>query len=214
MAKTDLRRGQKTRQLTTMVNFIYLGEVKIHQEDLDGFLLLAQELELKGLTEEDTETEHIEKHLSELAPGRDYEKVLGNQNHPQPNIRSSQIRTPYEENLNLCPTETKTLVPTKTSLGQRIHIENDVLQMREKMFEKIGNVWTCKVCNFTSHHSGHMREHVEKHVEGVEYPCNLCGKIMRSSKSLRNHHSMMGVLLQREINNFLIPEAVLRSESM
>ena len=40
-----------------MVNFIYLGEVKIHQEDLDGFLLLAQELELKGLTEEDSGTE-------------------------------------------------------------------------------------------------------------------------------------------------------------
>ena len=57
-------RGQKTRQLTTMVNFIYLGEVKIHQEDLDGFLLLAQELELKGLTEEDTGTEHMGKNKS------------------------------------------------------------------------------------------------------------------------------------------------------
>ena len=88
-------------------------------------------------------------------------------------IKSSQIRTPYEENLNLSPTETKTLVPTKTSLGQRIHIENDVLQMREKMIEKFDKVWTCKVCEFSSHNSGHMREHVEKHLEGVEYPCNL-----------------------------------------
>ena len=183
-------RGLKTRQLTTMVDFIYLGEVNIHQEDLEGFLLLAQELELKGLTEEDTVTEHIEKHKSEIAPGKKYEKVLGNPNYSQPSIESSQNRTPYEENLNLCPTETKTLVPTETSLGQRIHIENDVLQMRETMFEKIDKVWTCKVCEFSSHNSGHMREHVEKHLEGVEYPCNLCGKIMRSSKSLRNHHSM------------------------
>ena len=145
---------------------------------------------MKGLTEEDTGTEDKEKHKSEIAPGRKYEKVLGNQNHAQPNIKSSQIRTPYEENLNLSPTETKTLVPTETSLGQRIHIENDVLQMREKMFEKIDKVWTCKVCEFSSHNSGHLREHVEKHVEGVEYPCNLCGKIMRSSASLRSHHSM------------------------
>ena len=84
---------------------------------------------MKGLTEEDTGTEDKEKHKSEIAPERKYEKVLGNQNHAQPNNKSSQIRTPYEENLNLYPTKTKTLVPTDTSLGQRIHIENDVLQM-------------------------------------------------------------------------------------
>ena len=57
-------RGLKTRQLTTMVDFIYLGEVNIHQEDLEGFLLLAQELELKGLTEEDSGTEHVEMNKS------------------------------------------------------------------------------------------------------------------------------------------------------
>ena len=74
-------RGLKTRQLTTMVDFIYLGEVNIHEEDLDGFLLLAQELELKGLTEEDSGTEHIEKNKSEIAPKKKYEKVLGNPNY-------------------------------------------------------------------------------------------------------------------------------------
>ena len=98
--------------------------------------------------------------------------------------------TQYQENLNLCPTETKTLVPTENGLRQRIHIENNVLQMRETMFEKIDNVWACNVCKFSSHKNSHLREHVEKHIEGVEYPCNLCGKILRSSKSLRNHHSM------------------------
>ena len=180
-------RGLKARQLTTMVDFIYLGEVNIHEEDLDGFLLLAQELELKGLTEETTGTEHMERNKSEIHPGKKYGKVMGN--HSKQNIESS-LMTQYQENLNLCPTETKTLVPTENSLGQRIHIENNVLQMRETMFEKIDNVWACKVCKFSSYKISHLREHVEKHIEGVEYPCNLCGKIMRSSQSLRSHHSM------------------------
>ena len=79
-------RGLKTRQLTTMIDLIYLGEVNIHQDDLDGFLLLAQELELKGLTEEDSGTEHIEKNKSEIAPKKKYEKVLGNPNYSKPSI--------------------------------------------------------------------------------------------------------------------------------
>ena len=183
-------RGLKTRQLTTMVDFIYLGEVNIRQEDLDGFLLLAQELELKGLTGEDTGTEEIGMNKFEICPGKESKRDLGNQNYSNKNNQRPKIVTSNEANQDMCPTETKTLVPAETNMRQRIHIENDVLQLRETMFEKVDNLWTCKVCKFTSGIVGNLREHVEKHIEGVEYPCNLCGKVMRSSKSLRNHHSM------------------------
>ena len=117
-------RGLKTRQLTTMVDFIYLGEVNIHQEDLDGFLLLAQELELKGLTEEDNGSEHMERNRSEIAPEGKYEKV--NRNRSLLDIESSKTKIPYEEHQNPCPAETMTLVPTETSLRDGAHIENEV----------------------------------------------------------------------------------------
>ena len=42
-------RGMNTSQLNSVVDFIYQGEVKIYQEDLDAFLALAEELDLKGL---------------------------------------------------------------------------------------------------------------------------------------------------------------------
>ena len=45
-------RGLKANQLTTVVDFIYHGEVNINQGELEGFLLLAKELELEGLTGE------------------------------------------------------------------------------------------------------------------------------------------------------------------
>ena len=38
-----------TKDLVSIVTFIYHGEVNIFQEDLDGFLALAEELEIKGL---------------------------------------------------------------------------------------------------------------------------------------------------------------------
>ena len=42
-------RGIKALELVAIVDFIYQGEANIYQEDLDGFLALADELQLKGL---------------------------------------------------------------------------------------------------------------------------------------------------------------------
>ena len=47
-------RGLKTNDLTTILNFLYVGEANIFQEDLDSFLALAEELQLKGLTGDST----------------------------------------------------------------------------------------------------------------------------------------------------------------
>ena len=43
-------RGLKRKDLEAIVDFIYQGEANIYQEDLDDFLALAEELQLKGLT--------------------------------------------------------------------------------------------------------------------------------------------------------------------
>ena len=42
-------RGCKAKDLVAIVDFIYHGEANIYQEDLDGFLVLAKELQLNGL---------------------------------------------------------------------------------------------------------------------------------------------------------------------
>ena len=44
-------RGLKSNDLTSMLNFLYAGEANVFQEDLDSFLALAEELQLKGLTD-------------------------------------------------------------------------------------------------------------------------------------------------------------------
>ena len=42
-------RGVKSDDLTAMVDFLYFGEANIYQENLDSFLAIAEELQLKGL---------------------------------------------------------------------------------------------------------------------------------------------------------------------
>ena len=43
-------RGLKSEDLLAIVDFLYLGEANVFQENLDSFLALAEELKLKGLT--------------------------------------------------------------------------------------------------------------------------------------------------------------------
>ena len=57
-------RGLKAQDLASIVDFIYHGEANVLQEDLDGFLALAEELQLKGLTGSQSEPfDEKEKHI-------------------------------------------------------------------------------------------------------------------------------------------------------
>ena len=42
-------RGIKSDNLVAMVDFLYFGEANVSQENLDSFLVIAEELQLKGL---------------------------------------------------------------------------------------------------------------------------------------------------------------------
>ena len=53
-------RGVKSENLTAMVGFFYQGEANVFQENLDSFLALAEELQLKGLRGNQTQKEDSE----------------------------------------------------------------------------------------------------------------------------------------------------------
>ena len=188
-------RGLKSGQLTNMVDFIYHGEVNILQEDLEGFLQLAEELELKGLTGGAEEEAGMGKQKTQKESNSEFYKSKYPERLKTENYATSNLEFENANNKRQTQNEDsnkQTLVSTEVMSNlpkPKVHIGNDILQMRETMFEKVEGRWTCKVCNFSSINSTHLREHVEKHIEGVEYPCNQCGKIMRSSKSLRNHYN-------------------------
>merc|ERR1719234_1209714 len=42
-------RGVKSENLLAIVDFLYCGEANVYQENLDSFLAIAEELQLKGL---------------------------------------------------------------------------------------------------------------------------------------------------------------------
>ena len=62
----------------------------------------------------------------------------------------------------------------------KVFIDEDIFRKRDTLFVRQDpGFWTCNVCSFTSPNRGVMREHVEKHMEGLHFPCDHCGKTMR-----------------------------------
>merc|ERR1712129_591690 len=54
-------RGLKSEDLVAIVDFLYYGEANVYQENLDSFLAVAEELQLKFLTVSDSGAEEEAK---------------------------------------------------------------------------------------------------------------------------------------------------------
>ena len=80
-------RGLKSKDLVAIVDFIYHGEANIAQEDLNGFLALAEELQLKGLTGSQHDAEDVEEETNKT---RDETKTSQVQNRYQRNKEKQQ----------------------------------------------------------------------------------------------------------------------------
>ena len=68
-------RGVRPQNLMSMVDFLYYGEANVYQENLDSFLVLAEELQLKGLRGNQTEKEEVSQ---EQAPSQRLQQSLHN----------------------------------------------------------------------------------------------------------------------------------------
>ena len=59
----------------------------------------------------------------------------------------------------------------------------------EELMERRGMRFYCQACDYSSLKSGHMKEHVERHIEGLSYSCQFCEKKFRRRQFLRKHVS-------------------------
>ena len=63
-------KGFKGHQLHSIIDFMYHGVAEIYQENIDGFLAVADELQLKGLTEghEEQKEEYLTEKTGPYSP--------------------------------------------------------------------------------------------------------------------------------------------------
>ena len=182
-------RGLKAKDLLAIVDFIYHGEVNIYQEDLDGFLALAQELQLKGLAgTKENKVDVVQEN---------WITTKQNQQHMQ------QGQLFKKENIHLSPramdngcvtassAENNAMVPVDNANTSMEDIKPKLDSMMERV-EGVDNIWKCTVCGKETKGVRAkilLRPHIETHMEGLSYPCNQCGIVSRSRNALHVHIS-------------------------
>ena len=187
-------RGIKSDDLMAIVDFLYHGEVSVYQENLDSFLVIAAELELKGLTKEENKSQE-ENNLIEL-PSQ-YEKT---EKRPQQRlIHEIKTETPYTLNEN---TFTNIEGNDSKSVDRTISLRKEILSGDlQELDAQVKSMWmiikrdgksvyTCNVCAKEGTAFTNIRDHIEaNHIQGISLPCNFCEKKFRSRASLRMHNS-------------------------
>ena len=174
--------GVNSEDLKNILDYVYDGEVKIYQEDLDQFLDVAQRLKIQGLMSNSEETD---------------ENIIK----PQSVINKEEVKITDIETLDNQTTKKNKYQPRRAIANQSQALsdskfvnEDGETMSREEHLERLNNNVTdnedgsasCNVCGKRFSGTGgnarkNARRHVEIHIEGLVYSCTLCDKTFRYS---------------------------------
>merc|ERR1712129_119727 len=176
-------RGLKSEDLVAMIDFLYFGEANVYQENLDSFLAVAEELQLKGLTGSgaEEETENISKPTTKNKPPKlGQQRTLTKQESPTPDISSSVYKVENSSPM-LGTVEGTVAVTDYTVTADLQDLDDKINSMMEATETNIysGNakrkIYLCKVCGKEGELT-HTKMHIEaNHITGVSHTCNICG---------------------------------------
>ena len=175
--------GISSDDLNNIMDYIYNGEVQIYQENLDRFLSLAQRLKLEGLigndgSNDDSVDEKIyakveEEAVDQVSHGTSEEVARANHKIREvTSVEKAMISTSPEA-------EDASIVSD---------VENTVNQYMELCED---GRYKCTLCGKMQKEKGkflrNLKNHIETHLEGLSFPCQLCGKSFRSRNSYNTH---------------------------
>ena len=187
-------KGFKAKQLDSIIDFMYHGVAEIHQEDLDGFLAVAEELQLKGLT---GGAEQKDEHTAATKIHPASEVKRPNRTEISKHIQELELKPEVYYDQECAPSPSTTLMTTSSPSSQVSFnggTAEDLKAVVWSMIAQSGSKLTCTVCGKTkdkamdTQANHHMASHVESlHVDGVTYDCTRCDKTFRSKHALHNH---------------------------
>ena len=175
----------KSADMLAIIDFIYCGESNVFQENLDSFLAIAEELQLKGLMGKREENFENENKNSEP-------KVIGLVSHN--NIEASRTTPDNKQmqNSNVFEDQTSKTVAVQNYTSEDLDdLDEKVRSMMQKTENRISNGTAradmCKVCGKEGQFNN-IKAHIEtNHLDGMTFPCNLCEKAPRSRHALKMH---------------------------
>ena len=175
-------RGIKSTELVAIMDFMYKGEANIYQENLNAFMIIAEELQLKGLTggQQIIKAEvKVKNKLQKTSPDNLTDKVIKRQTEAQ-----NQALKSYHD------PDMIEVVPIEGTLNL-VELYEQVKAMMVTSDNNIGNkqgfARICTICGKEGA-NGNIQDHIETyHINGISLPCNFCEKIFKTRRALKVH---------------------------
>ena len=178
-------RGVKSEDLLAIIDFLYFGEANVTQENLDSFLAIAEELQLKGLM---GNVSGVEAEMStEFSLNQKKNKIKSSVSQ----FSRVSHNNSNEDILNINKNN-RTVALTSYISGNIQELDEKCNSMMEKTLKKKANhpslpLYRCMVCGKEATNSD-LKKHIEAyHLEGVSIPCNFCEKTFRSRDAKGQH---------------------------
>ena len=170
--------GVNSIDLLNVLDYVYMGEVRILQDNLERFLSIAKRFMLEGLVidvNDDMIGDFTEENKSKEVPSlNDNESEIVTDNNFGKDIGKVGV-TP------IFPSNTKVHGITKN--GVKINKE----KVDKNIIRNADGSKTCSLCGRTASHIGNLRKHVETHMDDLTYNCPDCEKSFRSFGSFLVH---------------------------
>ena len=166
-------RGVSHQELESILQFIYLGVATSHQERMNIFLDVAQDLQIKEIGEGKESVENVELPSSKAPFPVDKEEVQSNHNEGEYFEADTVISNTNQSewSCGLCDKK----LTTRKGLLQ--HVES----------KHRGKKYLCHQCDHQATNSSNLKLHVKKVHEGLRYPCNHCEFKAAQSNILKIH---------------------------
>ena len=179
-------RGLTPEDLAAMLDFIYFGEANVTEEKVENFLLIADDLQIKGLTNHAENYDHNQVDQKSLTIKKPQENHVVT-NHRDDKTNCSNIKLEGTTNL---------FENIENKRDNYVHIQGlddkirSLMTKSEKVIRNGGfprKAYTCKVCGKEGKGSN-IKSHIENnHIEGLSIPCNFCDETCKSRSSLDWH---------------------------
>ena len=183
--------------LNQLLDYMYCGEVRMEEVKLENFLKIAKRFKLEGLCEEDT-SKTIRENVGEFC-----EVTLGkNDSLSTPPAEENSEEEKEEESQDTTNVSVKQETRLETSRNIKGEDEKELDEMINQFIErrlddksrcqtKSGSrgQYVCKLCGKTSNLSRNLKNHIETHMEGLEFQCKLCEKKCKTRAMLAMHVS-------------------------
>jgi hypothetical protein len=215
-------KGVTLRDMESVLNFMYHGEVNVAEDDLNSFLAVAEELQVKGLTKSTTPRRRSTDPGPGPPPGPPAPKRPKSQHHDQ-SIKEEPAQagvmvTEDAVQLNMkvegeaageeeqSDTEEDKWRYRQSESGAYTYLEDHI---RAQPDAEAAPGFHCLHCSF-----GHKQKRdVGRHIEEVHsqfsrgYSCSQCGKGFRSCRALLQHMKRKQCATQQDWQTPAEPEA-------